>query len=408
MEPPILAIDIGTNFISALVCSAGGGKPRVLGAAILPSAGVDKGLIVDVQAAAAVISEASASAAQNAGLSVGRAYVAVAGGHTTGIVSSGNVTVIAADKVVTEADRLAAIDDAVRKAELEADEEVVHALPFEFAVDRGAVATDPVGLSATVLEAKVNIAAGLNTALANVKEVVHRAGLESAGIVLKPIAAAWGAVGETRRNSTVHLDIGGGTTSLTVFREGFVRHTCLLPVGGNHITRDIALGLKLTIGQAEEAKIEFGSALGDEIDDMEFITLSAAEEDKVVSRRYVCQIIEARLEEIFSYMKNEMTKLDFIPERIILTGGSSAIQAIDGLAAEVLKIPAEVGGPLVLEGLSDETAAGIGPGAFGLVRYVLEPHAEGFGPSSPPPTLAVSVMNRVKDWLGGNDGKRPL
>lgn len=397
---PVLVIDLGTSFIRAVVGRMEKETPKVLAIAMEPSKGFDKGLVVDIDEAAGVVSSVVKDVRSQCQLPLGRAYVVISGGHTSSILSTGHILVL--DTVrIRETDKDAVIEDGRRKSGLRPDQEVIHLIPLEFQVDGGAIVTNPVGLSAGVLEAKITLAAALSTSLANVKETLHRAGLEVAGLALKPFATPWGIVSEDISQDCVVVDIGGGTTSVTLLSDGKVYHSSVIPLGGNHITRDIALGLKLDIDQAEQVKKDFGSALGDDVDDMDFVNLGEKQHGRLISKKYMCQIIEARLDEIFTLAKSELDDVisdSLAPASIVFTGGSSRIPGLEELAKRIFDLPTSQARITELEGTADKREF-LSASAAGLLLHTVESLNVGEDIDTLPQTLTAEAYERLKEWI---------
>lgn len=403
---PILAIDIGTTKICAILGRRDKDGPKVLAVASGPSSGIDKGLVVDVEEASRAVSTVVGEVSKKTGISLGRAHVAIGPNHVSSFNSSGRVTIIAADKVVTAVDRQAAVDDAIRKATVTPDRLLIQAIPIDYTVDGDVCVIDPVGLATTSLEARVHVITGLSTSVANVLEVMRRAGLDVDGIVLQPIASARGVLASDERSGVLVADIGGGTTGMAVLRDGGATHTGIFPVGGNHISRDIAVGLKIQIDEAEGTKKEFGCALGDMADDMDFINIGSEAQERIISKRYVCQIIEARLDEILKFLKGEIEGIvDREPTLIMLTGGSSQFEGIEELASRVFNLPVRVGRPVKVAGLPKDKRTPAYASAIGLLLYSFAGKSSEVGRVSLPPTAAAELFARLKGWLAERTSK---
>lgn len=396
---PVLAIDLGSSSVRAAVGMRDRDGMKMLGMAVVPSSGIDKGMVVDIDSAARATAAAVAEVSQKTGLSLGRAHVAISGASVETVMSDGHVTVISADHVITAADRQAVVDDAVRKAQVEQDRKVVHTLPVIFSIDGGAEVADPVGLAAGVLEARVLLVTALATSVKNAVEVVKRAGLEVTEVVLQPIAASWGVLEEEERSNVIVIDIGGGSTGAAAWKGGAPIFAGVFPVGGNHITRDIALGLKLQVEQAEEIKGEFGKAHANDVDEMDFIEISEGEEQRVISKRYLCQIIEARLDEVLELIKSTYDMLGaegFVPARIALTGGSSMMSGFDELTHASFGLPVSIGSLRGIGGLSEEEQKPENAALVGLLLHSLTFDEEGTELGELPQTAAAELFGTLK------------
>jgi len=309
---------------------------------------VKKGLITDVRAAAEAISVSVERAEAQSGFKIMSALVGIAGAHVCSTQSHSTVAVRSADGVISRADVERALD-AARITELPADQEILHALPRHFAVDGMNGIDRPLGMRGHRLEADVCLITGSVTPIHNVLRSVEAAGLELEELVLEPLAAGLAALSdEERRAGTLLVDIGGGTTDAAVFRSGELFHTFILPVGGFQISNDLALGLELSYSDAEEVKIKHGSTLS--LLDPEARTRSSMsfQPPEPVNRRVVAEIIEARLEETFELLLEEIERAGLdgaFPGGVVLTGGSARIPGASALASSIFQEEARLGAP---------------------------------------------------------------
>ena len=249
--------------------------------------------------------------------------------------------------------------EAARVQAISADREVLHVLPRGYTLDGQEGVRDPVGMSGHRLEAEIHIVTAATTALHNLVRAVRRAGVSIDAPVLQPLAAAEAVLQPAEREAGVALvDIGGGTTDVAIFHDLGVAYTSTLPVGGSHVTNDLALGLRAPMSLAEEVKIQYGSAIAAEFETDDVVELKTYdnEEGEPVSRRLIAEIVESRMQEIFALVKREIERAGFgrlLPAGVVLTGGSADLRDIRKLGRETLGMPVRVGRPSGVVGLTD-------------------------------------------------------
>lgn len=283
-------------------------RPRVIGVGVSPSFGVRKGIIVDLEETVKSIHESLEQAERMAGINVGRAIISVGGNHITSQHSKGVIAVGRADGEVTE-DDISRVINAAQAISIPPNKEIIHIIPKEFSLDDQKNIKDPVGMNGVRLEIDAMIIEGSTPHLKNLTKCVEQSGIKIDNYVLSPLAAARAALSKRQKElGVVLVDIGGGSASLAIFEENDLLHTAVIPLGGNHITNDIAIGLRTSIDVAEKVKLEYGNANPKEISKKEDIDLSQIDsnEEGNVSRYHVAEIIEARLEEIFNMVNKEL------------------------------------------------------------------------------------------------------
>lgn len=343
----IAGLDIGTSKVCALLAEERpNGALDIVGMGTSPSRGVKKGLVVDLDATAQAVQESMAAAQRMAGVKVEEAYVSLSGGHIGITRSHGVVAVSGPEQEITE-DDVRRVLEAARVVPISSDREIIHVLPMEFIVDGCRGIQDPVEMSGIRLEAQVQLVTGNTTSIQNVVKAVNRAGFEVEGLVLEPLAAAEAVLSpEEREAGCILVDLGAGTTSLAVFCEGYLWHAAIIPLGGGHLTSDLAYGLRISPAEAEMLKLNFSPE---------------GEEGKPIPRRGTAaseieRIITPRVEEIFEFIRQEMVKVPHptqIPTQVVLTGGGSLLAGIKEVAERVLDLPVQTRGPMVLGGLGD-------------------------------------------------------
>ena len=304
----IVGIDIGTSKIAVAVGEAkDDGQVEVTGVGTAPSKGLRKGVVINIEATVSSISKAVAEAETMAGCDLSSVFASISGGHIKGINSHGIVGI--RNKEVTSYD-IEKVLEAAKAVAIPLDREVLHVLPQEFIIDEQDGIRDPLGMSGVRLEARVHMVTGSVTSAENIVKCANRCGLTVDGIVLAPLASGSAVVSaEERELGACLIDIGSGTVDLTVFHGGAVKHTAVLSVGGNHLTNDIAAGLRTPIAAAEKIKCEYGTALTSLVSGEDTIEVpsTGGRVPRVLSKLVLSEIIEPRIEEIFSLIHGEGT-----------------------------------------------------------------------------------------------------
>lgn len=372
-SPIIVGIDIGTTKICTLVSRVeNDGRIRVLGVGIEPAQGIRKGTVVDLEAASQSISLSVDKAERTSGLEISSALVSLAGSHVSSINSRGVAGIH--QQVIDDRDILRAMD-AARAVAIPHNREVIHVIQRGFTIDGQDGIRMPIGMHGYRMEVEAHIITAAASTVDNLRLVVGNSGVEVSQFVLNPLASAEVVLTKTEREmGVVVCDIGGGTTDMAIYIENDVYHTMVLAVGGNHVTSDLAHGLRLPFSSAEEVKINHGHALIREINEKETFPVRAFGENKPadVSRIDVAHIIEARVEEIFSLIFQEIKRSGYdglLPAGLVLTGGSSQLPGISKLASEVLDLPARVARPEKLVGMVDQLQSPAYSTGVGLVHW---------------------------------------
>jgi cell division protein FtsA len=376
----------------------------IIGLGSAPSRGLRRGVVVNIDFTVEAIKQAVAEAEQMAGVEVAGVYAGVAGGHVRGLNSRGVVAVSGRDREVNEQD-VERVVEAARAINLPQDREIIHVLPQSFTVDDGDGVREPIGMSGVRLEVECHIVTGAITSVQNVVRSVNRAGLTVQDIVLEPLASAEAVLSPDEKELGVLLiEIGGGTTNVALFREGAIWHTAILPLGGDHITNDIAVGLRTPVAEAEELKRRYGCALTARVPAEETIDVPSVggRKPRELSRQVLSEIIQPRVEEIFRLVARDLTRAGFedaATSGIVVTGGTSILDGLPDVAESVFSLPVRRGMPDDVGGLSDIVRSPIHSTAVGLALYGARQSRR---PVSAPAELSPKdALKRVAAWLAG-------
>ncbi|GAP14270.1 cell division protein FtsA [Longilinea arvoryzae] len=374
-EPIVVGIDIGTTKICTLVARVEGERNlRILGVGIEPSQGIRKGTIVDLAAASQSIARSVEKAQRTSGLEITSALVSLAGANVSSVNSRGVVGITGG---VIDEDDVARALEAAQAVAIPHNREIIHVIQRGFIVDGQDGVRSPIGMHGYRLEVEAHIITAAASTVENLRQCVQAAGVEVTQFVLNPLASAEVVLSETERQmGVVVCDIGGGTTDMAIYIDGDIWHTMVLAVGGNHITSDIAHGLRLSIPQAEEIKKTYGHAIELEISDEETFSVRAFGEDLPVqvSRKELAHIIEARVAEIFELVLQEIKRSGYdglLPAGMVLTGGSSLLPAMRNLASQVMGLPVRLARPENLVGLTDQLNSPAYSTSVGLLYWAL-------------------------------------
>lgn len=375
MDEIIVGIDVGTTKVCTLVGRVEDDKSiRILGVGIEPSEGIRKGVIVDLGAASQAITRSVKKAESTSGLEITSALVSIAGAHVSSVNSRGAAAVNG--NVIEQYDIDRALEQA-RAVAIPYDREVIHVIQRGFSVDGQDGSRTPKGMHGYRLEVEAHIITASAATVDNLRQCVGAAGVEIQQFVLNPLASGETVLTEQERQMGVAVcDIGGGTTDLAIYVNGDVWHTMVLAVGGNHVTQDIAHGLRLPFAQAEDVKKQQGYAVRAEVGAEEYFSIRPFGEERPVqiNRKELSHIIEARVEEIFALTLQEIKRSGYdglLPAGMVLTGGASALPGIKRLASQVLGMPVRTAQPDKLSGLVDRLNSPAYSTSVGLLRWIM-------------------------------------
>lgn len=411
-ESVLVGIDIGsTNVRTIIAQNTGEEAPKIVGIGIAPSSGLRKGVVADVEEVAEAINESVKKSEAMSGIKAKKAIVSIGGADISFEEASGVVAVGRADGEVTENDIQRVLNE-VQNAPLPMNKEILHIVPKGYRLDDQENIKDPVGMKGVRLEVSALLIENSSANVKNLIKAVEQADVEAEDIVLEPLAAANAVLGKKQKElGVVLVNIGGGTTSLAVFEEGELVHTAIIPVGAGHITNDIAIGLRTSIEVAEKVKLEYGSAIPEEINKREEIDLSQinSQEEGSVSRFHVAEIIEARLDEIFKFVNKELESIKragLLPAGAVLTGGGAMLPYIVDIAKKNLGLPTQVGSPSNLGGMMNEVDDPSFATAVGLILWAMEQESYSYGGFSGVKVIdnisrnAEYTVDKVRRWLG--------
>lgn len=394
--PIVVGLDVGTTKVCALVARLEEEVPRVIGVGIEPSRGMSKGLVTDIPALSRAVAQAIEKAERTSGLVIESALVSLAGAQVSGEISRGVAGVRGGR--VGERDIARALE-AAQAIAVPHNREVIHVVHRGFILDEQEQVHNPLGMYGYRLEAEVYVISALKSAIANLRQAVEATGVEVAGFVLNPLAAGEAVLQDTEREmGVVVVDIGGGTTDLAVYIDGDVWHTAVIPLGGNHITNDLVYVLHLPPQEAEQVKVAHGHAVPQEVPPEEFVTVHPYGEAQGVQlpRWEMAQIIEARVREIFQFVKQEIHRSGYeglLPAGVVLTGGVSDLPGVKEVAREVLGLPVRIAKPERVTGMTDRIRKPAFATSVGLLYW---PHLTARAAQA---SLRAEKDSRSKPWL---------
>ncbi len=398
----IVGLDIGTTKICCIVGNMTDEGLDVVGIGTSPSKGMRKGVVINIESTVEAIQKALREAELMAGCEIKSVFAGIAGGHIRGLNSQG---VIAIKNREVAGDDLQRVIDAAKAIAIPMDREVLHILPQEFIIDDQDGIREPLGMSGVRLEAKVHIVTGAVASAQNIVKSCNRAGVDVADIVLEQLASSEAVLSPDEKELGVALvDIGGGTSDIAIFSEGAIKHTSVLSIGGDHLTNDIAVGLRTPMAEAEKIKQAYGCCLTSMVGKDETVEVPSVggREPRILSRQLLAEILEPRVEEIFSLVSREIIKSGYeevIASGVVITGGSAILPGMPELAEQVFNLPVRRGNPLDIGGLTDVVNSPIYATGVGLVKYGshnLQTQNFKIGEAN----VFERVSRRMKEWFG--------
>ncbi len=397
----VVGLDIGTSKVCAVIGEMTENGVEIIGVGSHPSQGLRKGVVINIEGTVNSVKKAVEEAGLMAGCEIHTVFTSISGGHIKAFNSHGIVAV--KNKEVTPRD-LERVIDAARAVAIPMDRDVIHVLPQDYIIDDQDGIREPLGMSGVRLEAKVHIVTGAATSAQNIVKCCNRTGLNVAEMVLAPLAAAEAVLSDEERElGVVLIDVGGGTTDIAIYHDGTVKHTAVVGIGGNHVTNDIAAGLRTPFNDAERIKQRHGCArasmvTGDERVDVPSV---AGKGKGSVSRQILCEIIEPRLDEIFELVQKEVAKSGFegaLTSGIVITGGSMLLPGAVEMAERSFGLPVRLGVPARVRGLIDIIGNPTYATGVGLVLHGMKRHERGVYRTREDKILS-KVKHRMSDWL---------
>lgn len=383
-EKIVAAVDIGTTKIVSLVGKLNEqGKLEILGISQTPSKGVKRGVVLNIEETVNAIQTTAAEASKQSGITFNEVFVGIAGQHIKSVKNRGYINRDSYDDEITRDDLQNLIDD-MHKIPVDVGEEILHVLPQSYIVDSETGVKNPVGMSGKRLEANFHIVIGQISSARNIEKCINRVGLEVKQLVLEPLASSAAVLTDDEKEAGVALvDIGGGTTDVAVYYDDVIRHTAVIPFGGNVITRDIKEGCAILQRQAESLKVQFGSALGDLAQEDKVVTIPgiSGREPKEISFRSLAYIIQSRMEEIIDAVSYEIENsgyMDKLSAGIVLTGGGSMLKHLNQLVKFKTGMDVRIGfpGEMMAANSSDEINQPMFATSIGLLIKGLEYYQE--------------------------------
>lgn len=398
----IVGLDIGTTKVCCVIAEPVEDGINIIGVGTAPSMGMKRGIIINIEKTVKAIQQAVAEAEKIAGMEVHEVYSGISGDHINSIISKGVVAISQAGKEITQDDVDRAIENAQAMA-LPANRRILHVIPQEFKVDNLGDIPDPVGMNGVRLEVQVYIITAALSAMENVAKSVERAGFTLLQTILKPLACSYSVLKEDEKQLGVSLlDIGGGTADISMFWEDRIHFTGVVPLGGQHITSDVAFGLRTPPDKAENIKNNYGSLQIHQIKPDETIEVPGVggRPAKTVSRSFLIDIIRPRVIEILDHVRKEMEKsdmVDLMKVGAVITGGTALLPGLPELAEEILDMPVKIAQPSGIKGgLVEAVNSPVFSTAVGLVLFALNNEIE----DSPGyRKRGDSIIDKIKNWL---------
>jgi cell division protein FtsA len=361
-ERVVASLDIGSakiRTVIAVVDGADGDRrvPNVIGVGLSPSLGMRKGHVIDVEELIHNIISSLEDAERMAGVPVNHVFVGMSGSHIESFDSRGVIAISGSEITVEDIGRVL---DAAQAVSIPANRRILHIEPKAYAVDEQKGIKNPLGMTGIRLEVEAHIITGQIQHVKNIEKCIDQAGVDIDALVPATIASAESTLTKRQKElGVIVIDIGAGCTSIAVFEEGTILHSVSLPIAGESVTSDVAIGLRTSIDTAEKIKIEYGSVLPAEMSEREMIDLSSVSkvDTQTVSKKYMAEIMQARYFEIFSLIKAELARIGrsgMLPAGAILTGGAVKAPGVLDLARDVLGLPVQMGFPVDIGGVIEK------------------------------------------------------
>jgi len=401
----IVALDIGTTKVTAVIAEVNmEGQLEIVGLGQKLSTGLRRGVVINIEATLKSVAEAVEEAEQMAGRDVVEVMTCLAGGAIEGINSRGVVAVTGKNREISQED-IDRVIDAAKAVVIPMDREVLHVIPQEFIIDEQRGIKEPLNMIGIRLESEVHIITGSVSSSQNLIGCINRAGFKVNEIVLESIAVSRAVLNKDEKEMGVLLiDLGGGTTDVMVYLEGAPFHSSLIPLGGDQVTGDLSFGLKIPPEEAERIKIQSGVCYFPLLDKQEEVVLPAvgSRPPTAVPRETLCEIIQPRMEEIFSMVREQIMRKNYhnrLGGGVVLTGGGAMLPGAAELAQEMFGLPVRLGHPFKMHGLSDEFNTPDMATAIGLVQYAWDKRKTEIIDLSQNKEMEESLWSKIKGWL---------
>jgi cell division protein FtsA len=400
-ENIVAGLDIGTTKICAIVAEVFEGEVSIIGVGSHPSTGLRKGSIVNIEATVNSIRKAVEEAEIMADCEVSAVYVGIAGNHIQGHNSHGLIAIKGREITQADVDR---VIDAAKAVAIPTDREIIHVIPQEFIVDDMESIQNPLGMTAIRLETKIHIVTGAVSSVRNIVKCCHKAGLEVCDIVLESLASGEAVLTpEEKELGCALADIGGGTTDLAFFKDNNIKYTYELTLGGHNLTNDISVGLRTPLTEAEKIKLQHGTCLVTNINKGEVIEVPGVGErpPKKLSKSILAEILEPRIDEIFTLLKEEVYKNGLensFPSGLVLTGGTVVLDGLAEIAESVINAPVRIGVPNQIGGLKDIVKNPMYATGVGLVIFGSQA-TENHNFKAVSDNSVTKILNRMKQWF---------
>lgn len=405
-EHIVVGLDIGTTKICAIVAQVTPDEGvNIIGVGSSPSRGLRKGVVVNIDSTVESIKKAVEEAELMAAVQINSVYIGIAGSHITSQTSKGVVALKRGE--VFPSDVQHAIEQAKSTAVVPPDRRVLHVLPREFIVDKQEGIQDPIGISGARLEVDVHIVTGAMTSARNLMKCVNHAGLDVVDIVLQPLASSEAVLTDEEKELGIAMvDLGGGTTDLAVFSDGTICHSAVWPVGGQHITTDLQIGLRTSLADAEKIKVRYGAALVDMVKDTEVVEVPSVggRPPHPMNRREIAEIVQPRVEEMFEWVLGEIRRSGYegkLAAGVVITGGTSMLEGMPDAAELVLDLPGRRGVPFGVGGLRDIVNNPMFSTGVGLILHAhrTDQEFEGIGVGRKAGNGRGGILGRMKSWI---------
>lgn len=401
----MVGLDLGTGKVAVVIAEAEeSGQINIEGVGEVPAEGLRKGVVVNIEKTVHAIQTAMVAAERMAGARGESVIVSLAGPHIGSQTSRGVVAVSRPDREISDED-VERVVDASRAVSVPSDRQVIHVLPRTFTVDGQEGVKEAVGMTGHRLEVETHIVTGSHTSVQNVIKCVHQAGFDVDDVVSQGLASGEGVLTHNEIDlGVVLVDIGAGTTDVAVYNEGSALHLAVLPVGGNHVTNDIAIGLRTTLVEAEQLKLNYGHTLAEVIPAEERIDVRQVGGDRMqpTPRRFLAEIIGPRMREIFQLAREEVRRSGYdglLPAGLVVTGGGARLMGTTDAAQQVFDSAVRLGLPSGVGGLADRVAGPSYATAVGLVKWGVRMVPSQNGKANHHPPALSGAYQRTVRWL---------